>query len=77
MTFYRVVHRRHVWHSVPPRGRVSPAASGDGIRAGRAVQDRMRPLTRRGSGVLTECSHRRGRPRGTAPAPSHSKGGFK
>ncbi len=77
MTFYRVVPRRPVRHSVSPRGRVSPVASHDGARMGRALQDRMRPLTRRASGVLTGCSHRLRRPRASVPASSHSKGGFK
>lgn len=77
MTFYRVVPRRHARHSVSPRGHVPPAASRDGTRTGRAVQDRMRPVTRRVSGGLTGCSHRRGRPCAAAPAPSHPKGGFR
>lgn len=77
MTFYRVVPRRPVRHSVSPRGRVSSVVSHDGARTGRAVQDRMRPLTRRASGVLTGCSHRLRRARANAPASSHSNGGFK
>jgi hypothetical protein len=77
MTFYRVVPRRPVRHSVSARGRVSPVASHDGARTGRAVQNRMLPLTRGASGVLTGCSHRLRRPRASAPASSHSNGGFK